>query len=70
MSGETLAATTLSASVDKVIPIIWAGDDWLQEAIAQLAEAGIWRCLLFTHEAGLATHGHRFYEIMANVLQP
>lgn len=69
MIGETLAATALSGSVDKVIPIIWAGDARLPEAIAQLAEAGIWRCLLFTHEAGLATHGHRFYEILANVLQ-
>jgi hypothetical protein len=61
--GETLAAAALAGSLDKVAPIIWAGDPELRQTLAGLKEIGVQNCILFTHEAGLATHGDRFLEL-------
>ena len=63
---ETLAAAALSSSLNKVIPIIWAGDDRLQEAMANLREIDVKHCLLFSYEAGMAAYGNGFYKILAD----
>ena len=62
---EVLAATALAGSQDKVVPIIWAGDPKLRQILAELRGIGLKNCILFTYEAGLASHGEGFNELYA-----
>ncbi|NMB44852.1 MAG: hypothetical protein GX998_00400 [Firmicutes bacterium] len=67
---ETLAAAALSSPRSKVVPIIWAGDERLPEAITSLREIGVEHCILFSYEAGAAAHEDYFPEILADGVRP